>query len=924
MENNNLDDKTVYILDSYGLIYRAYFALINHPLTNPAGDNISAVVIFFKNLKALISKYKPCYLAAAFDSRIKTFRHELYSEYKANREKTPEDLHAQVPWIEEILEALQIPVLRVDGFEADDVIATVATKCEKENRPCRILSGDKDLLQLVTTLCKEMQPDKNNGGWETLGCEEVLAKWGIPPEKILDYLSLVGDAADNVPGVKGVGDKTALKLLNEYGTLDGIYENAQNIKGALGEKIRNDKENAYFSKKLITLRTDVPLEIDFNSFCTKKINYKAASLILEKYGAYAMSKAFAAESTIAPQEEEQSTTQQETEPVKQNEGDYKPCTVFSELENYINSILAQEEKIVAFDTETDSLNTHSANLIGFSLSNEKGKGLYVPIVLSGGMFAPETIAKKDCIALLEKLFFSKDVTIVLHNAKFDIEVLYTNGMKKNLECKIFDTMVAAWLLNPAATGKFPYSLEFLAETKLHLKGIEFKDIVPKNQTFADVPLEQAYKYGAEDSDFTFQLYLILKEELKKESLEKLFYDMEMKILPILISMEVQGIHLDKQKLFEYSKELAVLISQKEKEIYKNAGCEFNIASPRQLQAILFEQRNLPHGKKTKTGYSTDTAVLEELAQTTDDVLPKMILDYRTYTKLQSTYVESLTTLSDENSRVHTSFLQTGTATGRLSSRDPNLQNIPIRDESGRRIRSAFTAEDGMALISADYAQIELVVLAHLSGDKNLCSAFIEGTDVHKSTAALIYGISPSEVTADQRRFAKTVNFGVMYGMSAFRLANQLDISRTQAKEFIDQYFTTYADVKKFLDETKDSAKQNGFVQTITGRKRYIPEIKSSNKLILQSAERIAINTPIQGSAADIVKIAMINVSDALKKANNPAKMLLQVHDELIFECPENYVQDAIAIIKTQMENAVQLKIPLRVSIEFGKNWGEFH
>ncbi|MGN0729866.1 DNA polymerase I [Treponema sp.] len=918
------EDKTVYILDSYGLIYRAYYALLNHPLTNPAGDNISALVIFFKNLKALISKYNPCYLAAAFDSRVKTFRHEMYAEYKANRAKTPEDLHAQVPWIEEILEALEIPVLRCDGFEADDIIATVAKKCQDEKRPCRILSADKDLLQLVTDSCLEMQPDRANGGWETIGAEEVKSKWGIPPEKILDYLSLVGDASDNIPGVKGVGDKTALKLLLQYESLDGIYEHSSEIKGALGEKIRADRDNAYFSKKLVSLRYDVPVEIDFDSFCTKKMNFKEGAKALVKYGAYAVSKSFASEQQEKISFAEPPVPEKTAVAPRQNSGDYKPCMVLSELENFADSVLASSEKVVAFDTETDSLNTHAANLVGFSLSNERGKGIYVPVILSGGMFAPETISKKDCLAVLEKLFSEKELTLVMHNGKFDLEVLASNGMNKKIECRIFDTMIAGWLLNPDVSGKSPYSLEYMAETRLGLKGIEFKDIVQKNQTFADVPLEQAFLYGAEDADFTLQLYYLLKDEIREARLENLFYEMEMKIIPILASMEIQGIHLDRKKLDEYKNELSVLIREKEKEIYNEAGCEFNISSPKQLQEILFEKRGLPHGKKTKTGYSTDTAVLEELALSTADPIPRKILDYRSYTKLQSTYVEALPLLADKNGRIHTSFLQTGTATGRLSSRDPNLQNIPVREESGRRIRSAFTAVPGTVLISADYAQIELVVLAHLSADENLCSAFINGIDVHKSTAALIYGISPEQVSSEQRRFAKTVNFGVMYGMSAFRLASELNISRTDAKNFIDQYFSTYSGVKKFLDETKSSAREKGYVETITGRRRYIPDIRSANKLVLQGAERIAVNTPIQGSAADIVKTAMIKVQAALEKSGTGAKMLLQVHDELIFECPQENATAAVEVIRREMEDAVHLRIPLRVSIEQGKNWGEFH
>lgn len=950
----NSNENAVYILDSYGLIYRAYFALMNHPLKNSKGENISAVIIFFKNLKALLDKYKPSYLAAAFDSRTKTFRHEMYPEYKANREKTPEDLHAQVPWIEEILTEFGVPILRADTYEADDIIATVAKKCEKEGRQCRILSGDKDLLQLVSESCKEMQPDKANGGWETMGIEEVNAKWGIGPEKILDYLSLVGDAADNVPGVKGVGEKTALKLLSQYGSLDGIYEHAEEIKGALGEKIRGDRENAYFSKKLITLDDKVPVEIDFEKFSTATNDFTACAKALAKYGAFAAAKSYdpsamasgaqdpsskKKNSNAQPSLFDSQTEAGKMEPVvsfenpndevppevKVNKGSYKAVTDLKELSAFIDSFLSSDKKIIAFDTETDGLETYKANLVGFSFSSKKGEGIYVPVILSGGMFAPPTIPKKDSLDQIKRILLDPEVTLVMHNGKFDLEILWSNGLKEKYLCRIFDTMIAAWILNPGALGKSPFSLEYLGETKLGLRGVEFKDLVKKGQTFADVPLEQAADYGAEDSDFTIQLYEYFEPRLRERKLEAL-YEMEMEILPILVGMEMEGIHLDKKALDDYRIELSKLIEEKEKEIYSIVGHEFNIASPKQLSTILFEERNLPCGKKTKTGYSTDTAVLEELAVSTDDPLPNAILEYRSYTKLQSTYVEALPLLADREGRIHTSFIQTGTATGRLSCREPNLQNIPVRDENGRRIRSAFTALPGKILISADYSQIELVVLAHLSGDKNLCGAFINGIDVHKSTAALVYNKDPGEVTPDERRFAKTVNFGVMYGMSAFRLAKELGISRTESKSFIEKYFETYSDVKKFLDKTKENAKVNGYVETITGRRRYVPEIKSSNKVIQQSAERVAINSPIQGSAADIVKTAMINVAKKIEQSKSPLKMLLQVHDELIFECPddEGEIKNAVALIQSEMENAFKLNVPLKVSVEYGKNWGEFH
>ena len=921
-------DKTVYILDSYGLIYRAYFALINHPLTNSKGQNISALFIFFRNLRTLLAKHRPQYLAAAFDSRTPTFRHEMYPEYKATRQKTPEDLHAQVPWIEEILTALGVPVLRADGFEADDIIATVAKKCAEEGRPCRILSGDKDLLQLVTEQCKEMQPDKANGGWETNGIAEVQEKWGIPPGKILDYLSLVGDTADNVPGVKGIGDKTALKLLADYGSLDGIYAHAEEIKGAVGNKIRAGKDDAYFSRKLIMLRDDVPVDTDMERFCTASLRYDEAAKLLAGYGAAAVAKSYAETALTGlaaasrPAEEESANAV----PLRKNQGNYRPVTTEAELAAIIDGILGSGEQAAAFDTETDSLDSLTAQLVGFSLCSKAGEAVYVPVLLPGGMFAQETVAKEACIAQLSRLLDSPGVTLIMHNGKFDLEVLGANGYAKQPACRIVDTMVAAWLLEPDAPGKSPYGLEYLGETKLGLSGIEFNDIVPKGKTIADVALDAVYPYGAEDADFTWQLWQLFRKELEKKNLANLFYNMEMQVLPILARMEERGIHLDKQTLADYRTELEGLIRQKEADIYAETGHSFNIASPKQLQEVLFGERKLVPGKKTKSGWSTDTSVLEELCERTSDPLPQMILDYRSYTKLQSTYVETLPLLADSSSRVHTSFLQTGTATGRLSSRDPNLQNIPVRDDAGRRIRSAFTAESGTVLISADYAQIELVVLAHLSGDKNLCRAFTDGVDVHKATAALIYGVEPDAVTHDMRRFAKTVNFGVMYGMSAFRLAKELGISRTEAAQFIEQYFTTYADVKRFIGSTIDSARQNGYSETIMGRRRRIRGIQSKNKLEQQGAERIAVNTPIQGSAADIVKKAMIDVQRALDETHSPVRMLLQVHDELIFECPddEQLIQQALVLIRDKMENAVQLRVPLRVSIECGKNWGEFH
>ena len=933
----NFDKNTVYILDSYGLIYRCYFAFINRPLTNKDGNNVSAIFGFFRNLHSILKHYNPQFIACAMDSKTATFRHEMYKEYKATRNKTPEDLHAQIPWIDEILTDLGIPVLQCDGYEADDIIATVAKKCAQQGKSCRILSGDKDLMQLVTETTQILKPDHADV-WKVTGPQGVQAEWGVPPEQLLDLLSLYGDSADNIPGVQGVGVKTAGKLLEQYKNLDGIYEHIDEIKGAMQKKLIDGKDNAYFSQKLIRLCDTVPCsDIDDAVNNPIQLNFEKAAQKLNQYGVPAVAKQYAelavengtstnATTIIQTQSEDSQTEQVPSLEVKQNQGDYSVVTNLEELQNYIN-LIEENEKIVAFDCETTSLDTLNTQLVGFSLSSQAGKGIYVPLYTSNLFENLDFIPQEKALEQIARLFNNPQVTVILHNGKFDYKVLRSSGIKINNNkpsCKLVDTMIAEWLLNSDKTGKNSYSLEYLAETKLGLKGIEYEDLVPKGQTFADLPVEKAYPYAAEDADFTFQLWQKLEPQLKKQNLYELFTSTEMRLMPLLAEMEIQGIHLDSQTLYDYNKELTIGIEDIQNKIYSTVGHAFNIASPKQLQEVLFTERGLKPTKKTKTGYSTDTSVLEELALY--DPVPKMILEYRELAKLQSTYVETLPSMCDKNERIHTDFIQTGTATGRLSCREPNLQNIPVRNEAGRKIRSAFTATPGTILISADYSQIELVVLAHLSQDKNMCNAFISGTDVHKATAALIFGVPQEEVTPQMRRTAKTINFGVIYGMSAFRLANDLGISRTQAAEFIENYFKTYSSVNDFINSTIQKTEETGFVQTIFGRKRHIANINSKNKLEKSSAERMAVNTPVQGSAADIVKKAMLDVSKALEEENTQAKLILQVHDELLVECPDNpqTIEKTISIIKEKMENAVKLNVPLKVSIEYGKNWGEFH
>ena len=961
----NKKDDTVYILDSYGLIYRCYFAFISRPLTNSKGENVSALFGFFRNLHSILEHYKPSYIIAAMDSKTPTFRHKIFDQYKANRPKTPEDLHAQIPWICDILGAMGIPTLQCDGYEADDIIATVASQCEKAGRNCRILSGDKDLMQLVTETTQILKPDHADV-WKVIGREGVKAEWGVYPEKMLDLLSLYGDTADNIPGVKGCGVKTACKFLDQYGDLDGIYQHADEIKGAIGQKIRDGKESAYQSRDLVRLCTEVPCdEIDITKFTSLSLDFSKAAEQLMKYEipscaklynelalgkktssseipTGAKSKKSAAKTDTT--EENASFNNSTYDPKAQLEKDAKElkdkliplhkiqaeiitldCS--KELEKAIEKILA-EKKEIAISVQTLDEENYSSALLGISFASSDKISYYIPFSSGEDLFSQGSLSVTEGIKAIQKLFDQTDSRLIFHDMKFTYKVLRHNGLKcleeSDTSLSFFDTMIASWLLDPEELGNNPYALDILAEKKLAILKTEYDEIVSKDNSLKDADQKDLAQYIGEKPVITLALYKKLNALIKKFYKEKLFNEMELPLIPILSEMELRGIHLDTNQLYDYSKELSSQISNLEKEIFSIVGHEFNIASTKQLQEVLFTERGLKPSKKTKTGYSTDTSVLEELS--IYDPVPKKILEYRELSKLLSTYVEALPKLTDEDSLIHTTFVQTGTATGRLSCKDPNLQNIPVRSEQGRRIRSAFTSKPGTVFISADYSQIELVVMAHLSKDPNMCKAFTEGTDVHKATASLIYKVPQEEVTADMRRLAKTINFGVIYGMSAFRLSNELGISRTQAQEFITSYFTEYASIQRFISETIQEAHEKCRVSTIFGRSRFIPTINNANKNDQAAAERIAVNTPIQGSAADIVKMAMLKVNTALRTNPTGAKMLLQVHDELIFECPDNQeaIDNTLKLIKENMENAVKLSIPLRVSIEYGKNWGEFH
>ncbi|MDR2606929.1 MAG: DNA polymerase I [Treponema sp.] len=929
----------LYLIDAYGLIYRSYFAFLTHPLRNSEGKNISALFGFMRTLVSLLDEgapavggaaEKPLVLAAVLDSRTPTFRHKMYSEYKATRQKAPVDLHEQVPLVEEALNALGVKVLRAEGYEADDIIATLVRRCEEEGRQCYILSSDKDLLQLVGENVYELRPLKQGGNtgsgkgsgvnYELVGVSEVKAEWGVGPDRVLDLLSLTGDSSDNVPGVRGVGEKTAVKLMTRYGSLDEIYRNIAGIEGAVGKKLAEGKESAYFSKKLIQLEYRVPFTLkSIDELSVETLDRESAAKILRREGVFSVAKALdggkgAGSADGGGDGVSAGPARVPVDSALRGEGIYRAIIDLKELEKLLAA--AQKQKFMALDFETDSLDAWNAHPVGISLAIKPKEAFYVPLAVHGGDSV--FLESEKVRALLLPLFADADMTIIAHNAKYDYKVSRGWGIER-WKCRIWDTMVAAWLADPERNN---YSLDSLAAYALDAETIAYNDIVPKGSTFNCVSLETAVRYSGEDADLCLRMKVLLEQKLLAAGAMDLFTTLEMPLLPILAEMEGLGIRIEGKVLREYGQELSTELNKIQDQCWTLVGHEFNLGSPKQLQTVLFEERKLKPGKKTKTGYSTDESVLEELAL--EDPLPAMILRHRTMAKLKSTYVDTLPGQADGEGRIHTNFVQTGTATGRLSSREPNLQNIPIRDEEGRHIREAFVASAGQLLISADYSQIELVILAHLSRDPNLNAAFGEGKDVHTRTAALIFGIPEDKVQSAERRIAKTINFGVMYGMSAFRLANELGISRTEAKTFIDVYFATYAGVRKFIGELIRKTEETGYASTIFGRRRYIPAINSRNKTEKAAADRIAVNTPIQGSAADIVKQAMINVDRRLVKEKSPARLLLQVHDELILECPKAEAADAAALVKEEMEKAVSLSIPLRVSVETGKRWGDFH
>jgi DNA polymerase-1 len=900
---------TLCIIDGYGIIYRSYFAFINRPLRDMEGNNVSALFGFFNTLLMIMREYHPDYLVVAMDAAGPTFRHDLYEAYKANRDAAPEDLHAQVPRIVEILKSANIPTMERSGWEADDIIASLTTCATETGVHSIIVTGDKDLLQLVSPTVQALRPPKKGEKqYRLVGPEEVVEEFGIRSAQIIDYLALIGDSSDNVPGVAGIGPKGAVKLLQQYDDLDAVYAHLDELTPSVEKKLTAAKEMAYLSRTLVTLKHDAVKVTDFTTdqFTVSSVDWKPAIPYFEAANAKSLIA-----SVISTDEVPITDSPDTTELGKK--GTYHVVTTLEELERVLS--LMADYGMMAFDFETTDLDEMVAEPVGFSVTNCPGEAWYVPLIAGGAQILDRDRVRE----LLRTCIVDRKTRLVGQNLKYDWKVMYRWGIT---EAELFfDTMIAAWLLD-AASGI--YNMDYLAERYLGgYTTIKYSDVVKKGQLFSDVPLDEAVAYAAEDADITWRLYLEFSKQLKERNLEKLFDTVEMPLVKILSQMELYGISLDHSKLKSLDTDFSQRLRSIEQQIYDEVGFEFNINSTKQLQEVLFEQRNLPKGKKNKTGYSTAIDTLERLAEI--DIVPRLIVQNRSLVKLKNTYIDTLPQMiNKETQRVHTSYTQTGTATGRLSSRNPNLQNIPIRNDDGRKIRDAFVPAKGYRFLSADYAQIELVVLAHLADDPGLKQAFAEGEDIHRHTAALIFGVHPELVMPQQRRIAKTINFGVIYGMSAFRLSNELQIPRKDAQQFIDSYFERFSGVRNFMQSVIDEAEKTQMVSTLLGRQRSVAEITSRNRMEKAGAERIAVNTVIQGSAADIMKLAMIRVVHAMKQEKRVSRLLLQVHDELIFEVAESELTAMQLLVKREMENAYQLSVPLKVSMEIGDSWGQMH
>ena len=943
------DQKRLFLVDAFALIFRGYYAFIKNPRINSKGLDTSAIMGFMNSLLDVIKRERPDHLAVCFDKGGSKARVEAYPAYKANRDETPDAIKVAVPYIYDILKAMHIPIMVKEGFEADDVIGTLAKKAEKEGFKTFMVTPDKDFAQLVSDNIFMYRP-MFGGGYETWGIPEVQKKFDIErPEQVIDYLGMVGDASDNIPGLPGVGDKTAKKFLAAYGSMEGLLENTQELKGKMKEKIEGNKSLGVLSKQLATIMLDVPVEFHEQNFEMSQPNMKAVTALFQELEFRRLIDNFTKTFTQTVSTANEQITKEVKSPIKKSEpssaghgqfslfgGDGEPTensldTARKNIANtehfyqavqpgmgtklFIQNLLKQ--KSVCFDTETTGLNPITAELVGIAFSWEVGKGFYLS-------FPEKRSDAQELIEILRPFFEDESIQKIGQNLKYDIKVLSKYNI--SVQGKLFDTMLAHYLINP----DMRHNMEVLAETYLNYSPISIVELLGKkgkNQlSMRDISLEKITEYAVEDADITLQLKKHFEKELKEANTQKLFYEIEIPLLRVLAEMELEGINLDVPFLNELAKDLDKDIAQLVSKIYELAGEEFNIASPKQLGIVLFEKMKLvDKPKKTKTGqYSTAEDVLSYLAK--EHEIVNYILKYRGLAKLKSTYIDTLPIqVEPTTGRVHTDYMQTVAATGRLSSNNPNLQNIPIRTERGRQVRKAFIPKNkDYVLLAADYSQIELRIIAALSEENNMIEAFAKGEDIHASTAASVFNVDLNEVSKEQRSNAKTVNFGIIYGVSAFGLSNQTDLSRSEAKELIEAYYATYPKLKSFMSKQVDFARENGYVQTVLNRRRYLNAINASNAIVRGAAERNAINAPIQGSAADIIKIAMIRIQQKLNKGNYKSKMLLQVHDELVFDVFKPELEKLKSLIKFEMENAFKLSVNLDIDLGTGDNWLEAH
>ncbi len=936
-----MPEKTLLLLDSYALAFRMFYAYSQNPLKNSQGEEVSMMHGYWGAVLRILAKHKPTHFAIARDvAHTKTFRHELYPDYKANRGPMPEEMAAQMPLLGESLEASGIPLLSEPGYEADDVMASTAMAAvEAGFDHVVILSKDKDMSQIVTDKIHLFHLTKGADGID-FGPEQVLEKYGLPPEKIRDYLALMGDASDNVPGVPKVGPKTAIQLLNDFGDMDNLYANLDKVtKKGLHDNLENNREKAFLSRELVTLQTKRAFSgnldtLEYNGLHVDTLaqmfkDHEINSLLRLLEGIPSKT-GFVRESdgTGSTDSANGDTVVSADFPV-----DIPPTYICVDTDEIFEQMKVEfaAASTVGIDTETDGLDPMQCNLVGLCLSADPAKGYYIPLGHSDEIGFPLPIGPKGNYDLNKvKAWFSEFITdnsreLVFHNAKFDLHVLArTFKIPQNAidNANLIDTLIAAWMLSPGQSG---LGLDNQVMQRLQHEMIPIENLIGrgKNQiTFNRVAVKDATEYGAEDAVYTLRLWEPLKKELEKLDYVKYFFEQEMPLLKVLFQMESVGVAIDVPALKTLEQELQRRIENLEKEICDMAGFEFNIGSPKQLGEVLFDTLGLPEIKKR----STDAVVLEELSYKAPHPIVFAVIEYRELKKMQSTYITVLPTLvNPDTKRIHTSFIQWGTATGRLSSRDPNLQNIPVRSDLGKKIRASFVPQSkDNVILAVDYSQIELRMLAHLSGDEALIESYKEGIDIHARTAAAIYGVKLEEVNSDMRRDAKVVNFGVLYGMTAFRLSRDLKIPMSQAKDFISGYFDMYQGVQQYIEDIKAAAHRDGYVETLSGRRRYIAGIDSSDRMESQMAERMAVNTPVQGSAADLIKIAMIRIQKRINEENLPLKMMLQVHDELVFECPRDQVEPMSQMVKAEMEGAMQLKVPLVASVGFGENWLEAH